>query len=252
MHRPPEELRDRRLAGDLALRHRGQAAQRVVPHDLELDPRLREPLPQHRVRVAPDARRAAARSRATRSTNRAAGRASARRARTRASPSRPRQPPLTSPTTWSRRRARAVEEHLVELRVPGDLLDRPDLDAGLVHRHEEVRDPAVPWRVAIGPGEHEAPLGPVRERRPDLLPAHRSTPRPTGPRPARRGSRCSPGPSPRSAPSSPGTTAPRRSRSSAGTAAAARRCRSAGSSARSGPRRRCPTRPGPPARAYSS
>ena len=41
------------------------------------------------------------------------------------------------------RGARAVEEGLVELRVPGDLHDRPDLDAGLAHRHEQVREALV-------------------------------------------------------------------------------------------------------------
>ena len=133
----------------------------------------------------------------------------------------------------------AVEEDLVELRRPGDLLDRSDLDAGLVHRHEQVGDAPVPGRVAVGAGEHEAPLRPVRERRPHLLPVDHplvavalGTRREVGEVRSRV-----------RAPSSPGTTAPRRSRSGAGTGPAARRCRSAGSSARSGPRRRA--RPGP-------
>ena len=67
------------------------------------------------------------------------------------------------------RGARAVEERLVELAVPGDLHDRPDLDPGLIHRHEQVRQPLVLRRVAVGAAQHEDPLRPVRERRPHLL-----------------------------------------------------------------------------------
>jgi hypothetical protein len=52
---------------------------------------------------------------------------------------------------------------------PGDLHDRPDLDAGLLHRHEEVRQAFVLRRVTIGTAQHEDPLRPVRERRPHLL-----------------------------------------------------------------------------------
>ena len=63
------------------------------------------------------------------------------------------------------------EERLVELAAAGDLDDRADLDAGLVHRHEQE---------AAGPGGAREP-GSVRattkhqwlhvgERRPHLLP----------------------------------------------------------------------------------
>ena len=37
----------------------------------------------------------------------------------------------------------AVEEDLVELGGAGQLQDRPDLDAGLVHRHEQVGEAVV-------------------------------------------------------------------------------------------------------------
>ena len=101
---------------------------------------------------------------------RGSARASTRRARRRACPSPPATRRRRAPTTWSAARAGAGEEHLVELAVAGDLHDRADLDAGLVHRHEQVRDALVLRRVPVGAGEDEAPLGPVGERCPDLLP----------------------------------------------------------------------------------
>ena len=105
-------------------------------------------------------------------------------------------------------RPRAVEEDLVELRRRRHLHDRPHLDPRLPHRHEQVREALVLRRARVGPAEDEAPVGQVRRRRPDLLPVDH-------PRVARRAppaSARSRGPSPRSAPSSPGTTArpPRR------------------------------------------
>ena len=64
---------------------------------------------------------------------------------------------------------RAGEEHLVELGVAGDLVDRADLDAVLAHRHEQVRDALVLGRLTVRAGQHEAPVGPVGLRRPHLL-----------------------------------------------------------------------------------
>src|SRR5690606_20648540 len=72
----------------------------------------------------------------------------------------------------ARRGAGAVEEHLVELAVAGELDDRPDLDAVLAHGHQQERDAGVPAaRVGggLGAGQHEAPVGPVGERGPHLL-----------------------------------------------------------------------------------
>ena len=62
------------------------------------------------------------------------------------------------------------EEHLVELRVTGQLDDRADLDTRLVKRHKQIRQTLVPFGALLGSRDDEAPLRPVRQRRPDLLP----------------------------------------------------------------------------------
>src|SRR4051812_20379748 len=64
----------------------------------------------------------------------------------------------------------AVEEDLVELRRAGDLHDRPDVDAGLLHRHEQVGQPGMLRGFRVAAGQHEAPVGDVRQRCPHLLP----------------------------------------------------------------------------------
>ena len=166
----PEQLVDRRRGLIGARAPSRQRAQRVEAHDAQRDPRVGEALAHDRVRPrAPFALRergdlAAARSRS------ASCWPSVDAPRSNASvPIATRQPSSTSPTTFSAARARAVEERLVELAVAGDLHDRPDLDARLVHRHEQVREPLVLRRVAVGAAQHEDPLRPVRERRPHLL-----------------------------------------------------------------------------------
>ena len=63
----------------------------------------------------------------------------------------------------------AGEEDLVELRPAGQLLDRPDLDAGLVDRDEQEGEPLVALRARLGAGDDEDPLGEVRVGRPHLL-----------------------------------------------------------------------------------
>ena len=66
--------------------------------------------------------------------------------------------------------ARAVEEDLVELAGAGQLGDGPHLDAGLVHRHQEIGQPLVARRIRVGPAHHEAPVRQVGQRCPHLLP----------------------------------------------------------------------------------
>ena len=64
----------------------------------------------------------------------------------------------------------AAQEDLVELRVAGDLRERPHLDARRVHVDDQVREAGVPLRVRVGSRDEDAEVGDVRVRRPDLLP----------------------------------------------------------------------------------
>ena len=97
---------------------------------------------------APLAARDVERARRARARSRAAGRASTT---PRSKPSVPIatcQPVARLADDDVGARAGAGEEDLVELRGAGDLDDRADLDAGLVHRHEQVREALVPLRAA--------------------------------------------------------------------------------------------------------
>ena len=125
--------------------------------------------------------------------------------------------------------------------------DRPDLDAGLVHRHQQVGEAPVALRLRVGARQHEAPVGPLGPAR--SRPSGRRSP--TRRRRARRASARWRGRSRRRARSSPDTRSRRRRRSAAGSAASAPRCRRrsasgraasrrCGSSARARPRARTP------------
>ncbi len=61
------------------------------------------------------------------------------------------------------------EEDLVELRLAGDLAQRPHLDAGRVHVDDEVREVPVARPLGVALRDEDAEVGDVRERRPDLL-----------------------------------------------------------------------------------
>ena len=244
----PEQLVDRSGGADRSRLHQRQRAQRVVAHDPQRDPRVGEPLAHDRIRR--DAGRRAPASVMSRSSfSKLSCWPSVDAPRSNASvPIATRQPPFDLADDVVGGGASAVEERLVELAVAGDLHDRADLDAGLVHRHQQVRQALVLRRVAVGAAQHEDPLRPVRERRPHLL----ARARPTRRRRERRVSARSRGRSRRSAPSSPGT----RSRCRAGSRAGTRcfwssrpKCTIVGPSR---PSPTMPTRPGPPARAYSS
>lgn len=68
-----------------------------------------------------------------------------------------------------RRRARVVEEHLAEFAVAGDLHDRADRDAGLLHRHQQVREAVMALGAGFRAAQDEAPVRPLRPGGPDLL-----------------------------------------------------------------------------------
>ena len=59
--------------------------------------------------------------------------------------------------------AGTVEEDLVELARPSQLLDRPHLDPGLVHRYQQIGQPLVALGARIGPAHDETPVGLVRQ-----------------------------------------------------------------------------------------
>ncbi len=61
------------------------------------------------------------------------------------------------------------QEDLVELGRAVDLLDGAHLDAGLLHRHQEVGDAGVLGGVGVGPGQQEDVVGSARLGGPHLL-----------------------------------------------------------------------------------
>ena len=79
------------------------------------------------------------------------------------------QPSPTSPTRCASGTTRAVEEHLVEVDLAGDVAQRPHLDAGLVQVDEEVGDALALRDVGVGAGQQHAEVGEVRPRGPHLL-----------------------------------------------------------------------------------
>ena len=65
---------------------------------------------------------------------------------------------------------RVLDEELVELRLAGDLAQRPHLDGVLLHVHQEVGQPLVLRRLRVRARDEHAPLRVLRAARPDLLP----------------------------------------------------------------------------------
>ena len=64
------------------------------------------------------------------------------------------------------------EEHLVELGLAGHLPQRPDLDAGEIHRTEEERDALVLLRLRVGASHEDAPVAVAPATAPHLLAVH--------------------------------------------------------------------------------
>ena len=143
--------------------------QRVVSHDRQLDVGLRQTVPQHRVAQTDRSPRPS-------STIRSSSRRNASWWPSRATPrsnasvaSATRQPSPTPPTTLDASvRAPSKNTSLNSLVLVSWVIG-PHLDARLVHRHEQIGQALVTRRVRIGAAHHEAPVGLVRQRRPDLL-----------------------------------------------------------------------------------
>ena len=56
-----------------------------------------------------------------------------------------------------------------EVTVGGHVLDRSDLDAGEIHRHDDLGDALVRRTIGAGATDHVAEVGLVAEAGPDLL-----------------------------------------------------------------------------------
>ena len=137
---------------------RVERARVVQAEDLDLDPRLREPLAHERV-AEPAARRARLRQAVHRQLvqhlllpdERRAALVGERRVRD--------APALVLRTDEVLDRdLDVVEEDLVELALTGDLAQRTDLDALRRHRDREHRDARVVRRVRVGAHQRDAPV----------------------------------------------------------------------------------------------
>ena len=62
-----------------------------------------------------------------------------------------------------------VEEHLAEVRIPDRVADRPHVDSGCGHVHQEVRNALALGSVGIGAGQQQAPVGMHTAAGPQLL-----------------------------------------------------------------------------------
>ena len=70
-----------------------------------------------------------------------------------------RQPSPTSPTTRSAAVRASSKKTSLNSEVPVSWTDRADLDARLVHRHQQVGQALVALRARLGAGDDEAPVG---------------------------------------------------------------------------------------------
>ena len=167
-----ERLAQRRVRSRLLV-HRGRdLPELVIPQDLTLDVRGGEPLPDHR-RRCPRVRASATRSRTVGPYPHCSPpRSTGRPVRWRASPWPWPSRALSDPDEVLRWQVHVGEEHFAEARVAEaahHVPQRPDLDARQVHRHDEVRDSGVLAGVGVGPGDQDAELRHLGQRRPDLL-----------------------------------------------------------------------------------
>src|SRR5581483_9509227 len=178
VHRVPVRLRPEHLVGGaqrrdpevlLALHGRAQRAVAVEAHDLDLRPLLHEPLADRRIlegavlaRLVDDDLELLLEAAVARRGRRTALEAERRHRHL---------PPVVEPADDVLLGATGVrEEHLVELRRAVGLHDGTDLDAVLLHRHEQVADAGVLRRVRVRARQEEDVVGVLRLRRPDLLP----------------------------------------------------------------------------------
>ena len=165
----PHPLAQRPLGPGLAaLLRRRQPAVGEQPQHLRLDRDLREPLPDQRIRRPLQlVRQLAQRHLHPRLQRERQPGALVHQRRDRHAPA-----VVHAADDVLDRNPRLFDEQLVELGLAGDLDQRPDLDALLLHVHQEVGEPAVLGRVRVRAREQHAPLGVMGERRPHLLAGH--------------------------------------------------------------------------------
>ena len=82
------------------------------------------------------------------------------------------QPRFSSPMRFSAGTRTSVKNTSLKPKLAGHAPDRAHLDAGEVHRDDEVRDAAVLRAVGARARDEDAELGVIGERRPDLLAVH--------------------------------------------------------------------------------
>ena len=81
----------------------------------------------------------------------------------------PPSPGCRPPTRWSSGTKTSSKNTSLNSASPGDLHERPDLDARRLHVDDEVGDPLVLRELGIGAGEADAPPRELRVARPHLL-----------------------------------------------------------------------------------
>ena len=145
-----------------------QVAKPDQPEDVRLDAGLGDPLPRRRV----GARASVARQRRE-LADRPLEACSLRKASALEAEDRHRDLPAIA---WLADEVSLVdpdagEEDLAELAAAGHLLDRPDLDPGLMHVDQEKADASMSFRRRVGAGQQEGLVGVVRPARPGLLAA---------------------------------------------------------------------------------
>ena len=141
-----------------------------------------------------------------------------------------------------------VEKHLIEFRCAGDLLDRAHFNTRLIHFYQEKTQALVGHRIRVGTGNHKTVVRLMRQGGPDLLAINKPLARASSKRAlVFTFARSDPAP----VQNTPGT----RARSRHDSREILSFCCLGPKAIRVGPVRPspiCPTRPGAPARAYSS
>ncbi len=164
----PVQLVDQRLGPEAAVLGARQHAQGVVAHDGQAAPGLGQPLPDQRITSA--AVLACPRHQPLELVAKLHLLAQGRDATLEAEQRHGNTPAVAGRAENIVGRGHGIiEEHLVELRGAGKLLDGAHCDARLVHRHQQEGEPLPAPALGVGASDDEAPVRLVGQGRPDLL-----------------------------------------------------------------------------------